>query len=163
MLRVEGSLAAQILQARELNLAKLREQLAKAAGTGNVKTDPRNPALSTLEDFLAGLKCYNSEQLLPFFAKNAHFVDAWGKPWNREEIGKHFETLFILYAKKNSVYTIEEIIQDTKDVVVAVVLWKNAILASMERVWIHRMCVVLVPEEEDWAIVLVQATPVKPS
>jgi len=47
--------------------------------------------------------------------------------------------------------------------VVAIVLWKNAVLASMERVWMHRMSVVLVPEEEDWAIVLVQVTPVRPS
>ncbi len=162
MLHMEGSLAAQILQARGLNLAGIREQLAKDAGPASVKTEPRNsPALSTLEDFLSGLKKYNSEQLLPFFAKNAHFVDASGKPWNREEIGKHFETLFILYAKKNATYAIEETIQDTKGVVAAIVLWKNAVLASLERVWMHRMSVVLVPEGEEWAIVLVQVTPVK--
>jgi hypothetical protein len=104
--------------------------------------------LSTLEDFLSGLKKYNSEQLLPFFAKNAHFVDASGKPWNREEIGKHFETLFILYAKKNATYEIEEAILDTQGVVAAIVLWKNAVLASMERSWMQRMTVVLVPEAE---------------
>ena len=47
------------------------------------------------------------------------------KVWNREEIGKHSETLFILYAKKNAAYVIEGMVQDTKDVVVAVVLWKK--------------------------------------
>src|SRR5690242_12505678 len=138
LLRAEGSLASQILQARGLKLADIRKELPKGAGPIGVKTQPRNnAALSKLEDFLSGLKKYNSEQLLPFFAKNARFVDVSGKPWNREEIGKHFETLFILYAKKNSAYTIEQTIQDTKDVVVAAVLWKNAILASMERVWVH--------------------------
>ncbi len=162
MLRVEGSLAAQILQARGLRLAETREQLPKGAGPGSVKTQPRNiAALSTLEDFLSGLKWYNSEQLLPFFAKNAHFVDASGKPWNREEIGKHFETLFILYAKKNATYEIEEAILDTQGVVAAIVLWKNAVLASMERSWMQRMTFVLVPEAWDWKILLVQVTAVQ--
>jgi hypothetical protein len=149
ILRVEGSLAAQILQARGLKLAEIREQLLKDAGPVGLKTQPLNhKALSTLEDFLSGLKEYNSEQLLPFFAKNAYFVDASGKRWNREEIGKHFETLFILYAKKNATYAIEETIQHTKGVVAAIVLWKNAVLASIERSWMQRMTVVLVPEAE---------------
>jgi Clp amino terminal domain, pathogenicity island component len=149
ILRVEGSLATQILQARGLKLAEIREQLPKDAGPAGVKTQPLNhKALSTLEDFLSGLKKYNSEQLLPFFAKNAHFVDASGKPWNREEIDKHFETLFILYAKKNATYAIEETIQHTKGLQAAIVLWKNAVLASMERSWMQRMTVVLVPEAE---------------
>ncbi len=45
---------------------------------------------------------------------------------------------------------------------VVIVLWKNAILASLERVWIHRMSVVLVPQGDDWAITLAQVTPVHP-
>ena len=149
MLRVEGSFAAQILQAWGFKLAEIREQLPKEAGPANVKMQPlNNAALSTLEDFLSGLKKYNSEQLLPFFAKNARFVDASGKLWNREEIDKHFETLFILYAKKNATYGIEQTIWDTKGVVAAIVLWRNAVLASMERSWMQRMTVVLVPDAE---------------
>ena len=176
LLGVEGSLAAQILHGRGLRLAEIRgqlltraaqiEQLAqiwrKEADSASVQTQPRNAALSRLQEFLGGFKRHNSEELLPFFATNAHFVDASGKAWDRKEIGNHFETLFILYAKKNATYTIETI-QDTRDTVVAIVLWKNAVLASMERVWMHRMSVVLVPEREDWAIVLVQVTPVRPS
>ena len=54
-------------------------------------------------------------------------------------------------------------IQDTMEVVVAVVLWKNAILANMERVWMHRMSIVLVRESQEWAIALLQVTPVKPA
>ena len=127
------------------------------------KTQRQTSPLPTLEDFLSGLKRYGSEELLPLFAKNAHFVDATGKVWNREEIGKHFETLFILYAKKNAAYVSEGVIQDTMEVVVAVVLWKNAILASMERVWMHRMSIVLVREGQEWAIALLQVTPVKPA
>jgi len=33
---------------------------------------------------------------------------------------------------------------------------------SLERVWIHRMSVVLVPRGDDWAIMLAQVTPVHP-
>lgn len=162
MLRMEGSLAAQILQERGLKLATTREQLPKIMGAA-VKTQRQTSPLPKLEDFLNGLKRYGAEELLPFFAKNAHFVDATGKIWNREEIGKHFETLFILYAKKNAAFVIEETIQNTKEVVVAVVLWKNAILASMDRAWMHRMSIILVPEGEEWAIALLQVTPVKPT
>jgi hypothetical protein len=150
------------LHGRGLRLAEIRGQLLKEAESASVQTQPRNAALSRLEEFLGGFKEHNSEELLPFFATNAHFVDASGKAWDRKEIDNHFETLFILYAKKNATYTIETI-QDTRDTVVAIVLWKNAVLASMERVWMHRMSVVLVPEGEDWAIVLVQVTPVRPS
>ena len=161
LLNVPGSLAEQVLHDMGMELGKIREQMAKIAGAVNVKTQQQNPALTRLEGFLAGLKRYNSEQLLPFFAKNARFVDPSGKPWNRQEIGKHFETLFILYAKKNATYAIEETLADTAELYVATVLWKNAILASLERVWIHRMSVVLIPEGDDWEIVLVQVTPVK--
>jgi len=56
----------------------------------------------------------------------------------------------------------EETIADTNNLLVVIVLWKNAILASLERVWIHRMSVVLVPQVDDWAIILVQVTAVQP-
>jgi hypothetical protein len=161
ILRMEGSLAAQVLLDRGVRLATLREELAKHPDTAVTKVDPSRRARLRLEDFLSGLKKHNSEELLPFFAENAHFVDASGKPWNREEIGKHFETLFLPYAKKNAAYTIEETIRDTSEVAVSIVLWKNAILTSLERAWMHRMCVVLAPEGDDWAIVLVQVTPLK--
>ena len=179
MLRMEGSLAGQILLAKGLKAAEIKEQLAKTPHAANVRTRPeeatselvarlqrrRGLASGKLEDFLSGLRDYATcpDKLKPFFAKDAQFVDVHGKRWNPEEIDKEFETLFAPYAKKNTAYTIEETIQDTKDVVVTVVLWKNAILASMERVWMHRMSIVLVPEGEDWAIALIQVTPVKPA
>ena len=124
LLGVKGSFAAQILHARGLRLAEIRGQLLKEADSASVKTRPRNAALSKLQEFRGGFKEHNSEQLLSFFAKNAHFVDASGKAWDRKEIDNHFEALFILYAKKNATYTIETI-QDTKDTVVAIVRWKK--------------------------------------
>ncbi len=163
MLREKGSLAAQVLNARGLRPEKVREQLAKGMSPTSVKAQPSKGALLTLDSFLAGLNWHKSEELVHFFAKNAQFVDVYGKRWNHEEIHKEFETLFAPYAKKNATYAIEETLGDTTELFVAIVLWKNAILASLQRVWIHRMSVVLIPEGDDWEIVLVQVTPVQPS
>jgi len=166
LLRVEGgSLAGEILRARGVRVATLREQVAKvSAAVESINLQPKSStrAMATLESFLAGLKWHKAEELLSFFAENAQFVDVYGKRWNREEIYKEFETLFAPYAKKNATYIIEETLADTGDLLVVIVLWKNAILASLERVWIHRMSVVLVPRGDDWAIMLAQVTPVHP-
>lgn len=178
LLHVESSLAAQILQARGLKLAKLREEIAKgsiAAGDERTSVQGQVPAMPVpryyatariaaslvLDNFLAGLRWLKSDELISMFAKNGIFIDALGKRWNREEIGKNFETLFSPYAKKNAAYMVEDTLTDTNGSFVSVVLWKNAILASMERVWMHRMSVVLVPEREDWTIALVQVTPIQ--
>ena len=100
---------------------------------------------------------------MPFFAMNARFVDVRRRQWNRKEIEKGFVALFAPYAKKNATHVIEQTRADTGDVVVAMVLWKNAILAGMEPVSIQWMGAVLVQEGQDWAIALMQVTPVEPA
>ena len=164
VLRVEGSLARRILEARGIKIATLREQMAKLSGAERIKTQPKpsKRAIETLDSFLAGLKWLKAEELLAFFAERAQFVDVHGKRWNREEMYKGFETVFAPYAKKNATYAIEETLADTNDLLVVIVLWKNAILASLERVWMHRMSLVLVPQGDDWTIILAQVTPVDP-
>ena len=89
-------------------------------------------------------------------------MDVHGKRWNYEEIAKNFEALFVPYSKKNASYTIEETLVNSNDHLVAIVLWKNALVASMERVWMHRMTVVLVSHGDEWAIVSMHITPVQP-
>ena len=164
LLSLESSLAGRILQARGVKAATVREQAAKVPHAESLKLQPRlvSTATTALESFLAGLKWQKADELTPFFAENAQFVDVHGNIWNDEQIDKEFDTLFAPYAKKNAEYTIEATLADTSDLLVAVVLWKNAILASMERVWMHRMSVVLVPQDDDWAIILAQVTPVNP-
>jgi hypothetical protein len=51
---------------------------------------------------------------------------------------------------------------DTGELFAANVLWKNALLASEQRAWMHRMGVVLLREANDWQILLVQVTRVQP-
>jgi len=163
LLRVESSLAAQILSARGVNPAHVEEQLAKAPGTkGEDLRGNREIARMTLESFLSGLNRLNSQELVLFFAKNAEFVDGSGARWNRKEIESGFETLFAPYAKKNASYVIEATLARTDELFVATVLWKNALLASEQRAWMHRMSIVLIREVGSWEIVLAQVTLVQP-
>jgi hypothetical protein len=59
------------------------------------------------------------EELIAFFGQNARFIDVFGKPWNREEIPKGFETLFAPYAKKNAAPLVEETLAAGSDLFVA--------------------------------------------
>jgi len=163
MLRVEGSLAAKLLGKRGLKLEGIREQLAKAPGSisQRVSAEPSGRAIVTLNSFLAGLKGLNSEELISFFAKNAEFIDASGKRWNKEEIHKTFETLFAPYAKKNVTYVVQATLAETSELFVATVLWKNALLVSEQRAWIHLMTFVLLSGADGWEILLAQVTPVQ--
>ena len=165
LIRVEGSLAAKLLRKRGLKPEAIREQLAKTPGSVSVRAsaEPSRGAIATLDSFLAGLKWLSSEELISFFAKNAEFIDASGKRWNREEIWKGFETLFAPYAKKNATHVVEGTLAETRELFVAVVLWKNALLASEQRAWMHRMSVVLLTGADAWEILLVQVTPIHPS
>src|SRR5258708_3580841 len=149
ILRAEASMAAQILVARGLKSGPIQEQLGKTPAPIYQATAKVSPLLA-LDGFLSGLKWLNSEELISFLGDNAEFIDAFGKRWSREEIYRCFETLFAPCAKKNASYVVEATLAQTTDVFVATVLWKNALLASMERSWMQRMTLVLVPDGEDW-------------
>jgi len=157
LLRVKDSVGARIARGRGVLIDEFRERLAKAPQPVSF----RRSALPILEEFFTGLKRYKAEYLVSYFAKNVEIVDVHGKRWKHDEIADNFETLFAPYAKKNAAHTIEDVVVDTDEHLVAVVLWKNALVASMEQVWMHRMTVVLVPRDE-WEIVSMQVTPVEP-
>jgi hypothetical protein len=164
MLGVERSLAAHLLLAKGLKAAEVRVQLAKTSrpSSASIKEPRDDKGKLMLDSFLAGLKWQKAEELIEFFAQNAQFIDVFGKRWNREEIFKGFETLFAPYAKKNAAPLVEETLADGSGLFVASVLWKNAILASMQRIWIHRMSAVLITEGEDWRILLMHVTAIQP-
>jgi hypothetical protein len=163
LLRVEGSLAARLLQGRGLKPTAIREQLAKAPGSASPKArlEPTRGALTTLDSFLVGLKWYNWEQLAPFFARNMHFVDSKGKCWRgRDEIEKQFETLFAPYAKKNVTFVQEGTYPGPAESVMANILWENVTIGGEATRCLHRMTVVVAQEGEDSVIFLIQVTPV---
>ena len=55
-------------------------------------------------------------------------------------------------AKKSGrdLHIVEGKLAETRELFVAVVLWKNALLASEQRAWMHRMSVVLVTGADAW-------------
>lgn len=159
ILRIEGSPAAQILIARGIKPEVIQEQIGKGTRPKRKHEDTAG-ASKTLENFLSGLKSLSSGELIEFFAKNGQFIDAVGKRWDRNEISKGFETLFAPYAKKNASYTLEAIVSNTDEIFAATIRWKNALLASEQRAWMHLMSFVLVWEANDWKILLAQVTAV---
>lgn len=161
VLRVESCMAAQLVIARGVKPGPIQEEMAKARAMATPNSERATTALLTLDSFLSGLKGLNLSELLSFFALGAVFIDISGKRWIRKEIEKDFEILFAPYAKKNATHVIESKIAETNETVVTTVLFKNALLASEQRVWLHRMSVVLIAEENDWVILLAQATPVQ--
>jgi ATP-dependent Clp protease ATP-binding subunit ClpA len=162
MLRVEGSLAAQLLRERGLKPNVIREQLAKTPGSVGLKAtaEPSKGAIATLDSFLAGLKWYNWEQLAPFFAQKTQFVDSTGKRWiGRDEIEKQFEVLFAPYAKKKVTFVLEGTYPGPAESAVASILWENVTFRGEATRSMHRMTVVIVQEGEEWVIFLLQVTP----
>jgi hypothetical protein len=160
ILQVEASLAAQVLMARGVKPGSIQERLAEAQSRNDQSTASTTARL-TLDSFLARLTLPNSEELVSFFAMNSQVIDASGKKWDREESRKGFETLFAPYAKKNASYFVEATLATTRELFVANILWKNALLASEQRAWMHRMSVVLFFEEDIWKMLLVQVTPMQ--
>jgi uncharacterized protein (TIGR02246 family) len=171
MLRMETSLAGKILRARGVNMEALEEQLAKGVDSGGAGVDSgrikvsaragigRGPTV-TLNRFLAGLKSYDWDRLAPFFARNVQFIDFSGKPWTgRDEIEKNFEVLFAPYVKKDVTFLLESSVTEPA-VMVASILWENVTAGGQSTRSMHRMTIVLAADEEDWAIVLLQMTPV---
>src|SRR5437016_8965093 len=76
LLRLERSFVSEILKARGLDPAMLREQMAKILGAERTNVQPKSNtrAIATLDTFLAGLKWHKAKELLTFFAEDAQFV-----------------------------------------------------------------------------------------
>ncbi|HMI53116.1 MAG TPA: Clp protease N-terminal domain-containing protein [Candidatus Saccharimonadales bacterium] len=163
ILTVKDSLAAGLLQKRGLETQAIRKVLAKTPASDSLKelARPSREAKEALDHFLAGLKWHDWEQLAPFFAQNTHFVDSSGKRWiGREEIEKQLATIFAPYAKKNVTFLLEGMYSGPAESVVASVLWENVTSRGEPTRSLHRMTVILAQERDDWAIFLVQVTPV---
>jgi len=178
MLRMETSLAGKILRARGVNMEALEEQIAKGVdsgrvgvgsgrvgiGSGRIRVSARagigpEPEL-TLNSFLAGLKSHGWDRLAPFFASHMQFIDFSGKRWTgRKEIEKNFEVLLAPYAKKDVTFLLETSVTESA-LMVASILWENVTAGGQSANSSHRMTIVLAADEEDWAIFLLQVTPV---
>ena len=172
ILRCPTSLAARLLIERGADAGAMREQIARMSGPANVQepttqeekysvSQVLEEAISTLESFLAGLKAPNWGQMAGFFAQNSRFVDCTGKCWvGFDEIQKQFELLFAPYSKKNVSCRLESSEIGPAEIVLGSILWENVTVGGEPLRSLHRMTVVLAREDGEWAIYLLQVTPV---
>jgi ketosteroid isomerase-like protein len=164
LLGVEGSPAARLLHERGVKPEIIREQLANSPGgpvTVSVRATPNQNAITTLDSFLAASKLSDWDQLAPFFAQSCQFIDAMGKRWKgRDEIKKQFAGLFAPYATKKVTFLLESTDSGPAHSLVANVLWENVSLGHESKRSLHRLTIALAPEDSEWAIFLIQVTPV---
>ncbi len=172
LLGLETSLAARLLRERGAEPDAIRKRLAKTPYLAEERE--REPlrqqeglvqwlqeATGTLEIFLAALTSNSFERLTSFFALNSQFVDNAGKRWiGRVEIEKQFEMLTVPYAKKNIAGRIEGVYPGPLGSVLASVLWENVTVPNQPPRAMHRMTIVLAPDGDDWAVYLLQVTPI---
>ncbi|HKV60806.1 MAG TPA: Clp protease N-terminal domain-containing protein [Candidatus Acidoferrum sp.] len=157
ILRVEGSLAAQILLARNLKPDKMEAGLGKSSEA----TNWTQTAISRLNSFLAGVQLYDWQELAPFFSKYAQFIDCSGRRWvGREEIEKQFADLFAPYAKKSATFILEDTASGPAGSLVASIVWENVMMNGKAEKTMHRMTTLIAPEGDSWAIFLLQFTPI---
>jgi hypothetical protein len=154
--RLPDSLAAKVLLGRGAKPNTIREQSAKEFTPPLVST-----ALTTLDAFLSLLKSGTSDKLASFFDQKGQFVDSSGKRWfGRTEIEMGAETLLAPFAKRNASFRVEDTTDGPSDSFMASVLWEFAAASSEHSKSVLRMSIVLAWADEEWAIVLLQVTPV---
>jgi hypothetical protein len=160
ILRLQGSLAAKLLVNRGAKPNAIREQLAKGSAPGFVSPRIATGALTTLVSFLEALKKGASGQFPDFFQDKGQFIDSSGKRWlGRAEIEKGAETLLAPFAKRNASFHLEDTSSGPSHTFIASVLWEFAAASVDRSKSVLRMSIVLAWGEEEWAIVLVQVTP----
>jgi ATP-dependent Clp protease ATP-binding subunit ClpC len=163
VLRAERSLAARILRQRGAKTEAIREILANEPRANETKGrfGPIQPGRTTVDNFLVGLGQARWEQIAPFFSASAQFVDWAGKRFvGRDEIEKEFQALFAPYAKKNVTFVLEQAEPAPGQSFIASVLWENVSAGGEAARVMHRMTMALAVEDGDWAIFLLQVTPV---
>jgi len=162
-LMTEGSFAGRILAGMGVKPAPLRELIAKASASAgdSVKPQTSNEAIIALNGFLASLESNNWSTSALFFASNIQFIDSNGRRWTgRDEIKKQFEALFVPYAKRDVTFLLENVVPGPPGAFVGSVLWKDVIVPGGTARSMHRMSVVIAQESGEWAIFLLQVTPI---
>lgn len=162
ILRVKGSVAAQILATKGVKLEQVREQLKKAYPLSGAIATPRARPMSNqvVENFLAALKDSSAAELSAFFAKNAQLIDCKGKLWQGlQEI--ELEAFFAPYAKKAVRPLVDTSSWGPADSLVANILWENVFVPGESTRSTHRMTIIFAHQAEfGLAIFFLQVTPV---
>jgi hypothetical protein len=166
MLGIPNSLAARLLVERGADVQAIRKQIGEASDAGErYETDRASQdleeATATANSFLAGIKAPNWGDMASFFVTNSQIVDWAGKRLvGYEEIQKQFTALFAPYSKRNVASQLESAEIGPAETIVVSILWENVTVGSQSSRLRHRMTLVLARQDEEWAIYLLQVTPI---
>lgn len=159
ILRVQECFAAILLRENGVTFDFVRSIVAKGEDMSPESLASSASALNTLNSFLGDLRT-NSVSPGFFFARNGQFIDSEGNVWaGHDEIQRGLEVFLSPYAKRKAIPVIEEVRPGPPGTIVATVLWQNAV-PSDRSISILRMGLVLAIENDEWMIVLAQATPI---
>jgi len=161
LLRIEHSAPAKVLRDNGILLEDIRTKVSDIAGVQSARVSFAEGPDAAVNQFLSALKRHDRAELVEFFLPIAQFVDTSGKRWaGRAEIDAGLQELLAPYAKRNSMYLVEEPFIFARDVCLAFVLWENVVRTEEAAKPILRMALCLVQSGPDWKIVFVQVTPV---
>jgi Clp amino terminal domain, pathogenicity island component len=178
LLRVEDSLAAQLLRQRGIDPEALRKQLASSSTStssdsatedeegeeGEVSDEYAADKLAknakqTLDNFLEGLRSGRPSLFAEFFDDSSQFIDLKGSRWVGQEIEAHAAELFAPYATKSATCRAESMRLFSR-VFIATLLWDTP---ARPFKLLHRMTVVMVADSGIWLVTSVQLTPIAES
>ncbi len=165
--REKKCLAATILRADELGLARLREKLHGLQS--KTYTAPPSVGLpdstdmqEILDRFLAVLRDGTLKESLDSFAPDCSFVDASGKLWHsRDEISRNLETLFSPFAKRSARTCPATHTCSGEYHWISTLTWMNVYLPGFSPLDLFRMSIVFGSGEADPVVYLIQITPLR--
>jgi ketosteroid isomerase-like protein len=165
ILRLPDSLAAKLLIPKNAKVAAIREQIEKRSAliASNIQPATTSPPLAFLDSFLGALRGNDYNKPADFFDDEGQFVDSSGRRFvGCKQIEKEAESLFAVFAKKNSSFVLEDTTNGPSETIVASGIWQLASALADRSKSMLRMSIVLASTGEEWAIVLVQVTPILP-
>jgi hypothetical protein len=178
LLRVEDSMAAQILAGHKINVHDLRKIIVTSDRTKQ-PDDPSGQlwapvivpdrtdqdAALILQNFLDGLRAGATGIPKELLSPTAQFIDASGRRWSgKDELNQKFDELFAPFAARKAMYLLEETVCPVEGLCVASLLWQNVPLPDETPKGLCRMLVTLglgQMHDTGWAIYSVQVTPIK--
>lgn len=169
LLQVPPGLAAKVLQADKIDLAKVQEKLQEIYVSRYSRAELQTQISGRGEEgafqqFMVALREGRWQELANFFARKASFVDARGKLWTgREEIAGNLQTLLAPFATKHAKFHLEKDLCREAEFWIGNLLWQGIHVHASPMPGLLRMTVVFGNDGGEWSIFLLQLTPVTES
>ena len=160
ILREDGCLAARLLTARGLTLARLREELTRPSNDPHKQDSEEIVSLRQLAEAWGDGQASNFARM---FAPEGQFVDPHGNLWIGP--GRIHEGAKLIFAAPGWVKThgkIEDVQFVGNKAVMATLAWEAAEKIEKPNPGCVRMTVILTQKPEGWTIVRAQATGLQP-